>query len=140
MDILEFINRVEGFRDEEIQASNEYYELASYAREIGLSEEIVNKIRDIAADEGGHFRFFETLHSRLQISTAHLQPSTVGKRRFPQTYDDWVSLAYDIKEKDKKIDTWAKVYECLNSIAFDEPDIDDAKRWLVDKAGELGIT
>lgn len=69
-------------------------------------------------------------------------------RPFPQTYGDWVSLAEDIKAKyaDDPVGR-ASVNYNLNIIAREgktvpmeeEADIDEAKRWLVEIAGELGI-
>lgn len=100
----------------------------------------INRKRD-SWGERAYTAVLYVLEARGLIESPSAPPVSqyTGERPFPQTYNDWVGLAYDIKEKDKKIDTWTKVHECLNSIAFDEPDIDDAKRWLVNKANELGI-
>ncbi len=65
-------------------------------------------------------------------------PSQVG-RPFPETYGDWVNLAEDIKAKlPDDPATRACVNFQLQHIAERE-DEDEAKRWLVNKAGKLGI-
>lgn len=62
-------------------------------------------------------------------------------RPFPQTYGDWVNLGMDIKEKSPDITTVAEVNKALISIAEDKPGVaEDAMRYLVQKAGELGIS
>lgn len=65
-------------------------------------------------------------------------------RPFPKTYGEWVNLAEDIKERrpDDPL-TVASVNYNLSLIAHEEEmtpaDVDEAKRWLVDRATELGI-
>ncbi|GAI49713.1 unnamed protein product, partial [marine sediment metagenome] len=51
--------------------------------------------------------------------------------------DDWADLGIDIGVKDPSIKD--EVYSALTKIYENAPDADDAKRWLVAKAGELGI-
>ncbi len=58
-------------------------------------------------------------------------------RPFPQTYGDWVNLAENIKQADPS-DVF-RVNTALESISHDDPTADEDKRWLVKKAGELGI-
>ncbi len=69
-------------------------------------------------------------------------------RPFPKTYGDWVDLSESIKEKypDDPAMRAAASYQ-LGIIAregevepvVEEKDVDEAKRWLTRKAGELGI-
>lgn len=58
-------------------------------------------------------------------------------RLFPKTYGDWTSLAIDIKEKDPSIAV--PVNEALDNILNERTFAEQYKRWLVDKATELGI-
>jgi len=70
-------------------------------------------------------------------------------RPFPETYGDWVNLAEDIKTRyaDDPVDRAAVNYN-LKVIAeedgvtpmVEQSEVDDAKRWLIQKAGELGIS
>jgi len=66
-------------------------------------------------------------------------------RPFPQTYGDWVNLAEDIKAKyyfDDPASRAAVNYQ-LRYIGEETEyptEAREAKRWLVEKAGELGIT
>lgn len=56
-----------------------------------------------------------------------------------RTHGDWLSLGIDIKEKDPS--TQVGVNRALSVIiGQEEGDVDAAKRWLVEKARELGIT
>lgn len=56
----------------------------------------------------------------------------------PKTYGDWSDLGMSIKEKDPSLSD--KVNNALGKISEGTPDADEAKRWLVNKAGELGVT
>lgn len=59
---------------------------------------------------------------------------------FPITYGDWVNLAEDIKaSRPDDAQLWSTVNDRLNAILYETGNIDTAKRWLVEKAGELGI-
>ncbi len=60
-------------------------------------------------------------------------------RKFPKTYDGWVELALDIKEK-MPPGAWSIVNNLLQVIEEGGPEAEEAKRWLIAKAGELGIT
>ncbi len=60
-----------------------------------------------------------------------------GRRPSPKTYGDWVSLAEDIKAKDP--DLSYLVNNHLLQISDNTCEAEEAKRWLVSKAGELGI-
>jgi len=66
---------------------------------------------------------------------------TEYNRPLPQTYGDWVDLAEDIKDKlGDNVEARMEVNKQLGYIAADVDNSETAKRWLVDKAGELGIT
>lgn len=62
---------------------------------------------------------------------------TPSSRPFPQTYGDWVNLAEDIKAKDPSVAFM--VNAALEDISNETEYADPQKRWLVNKAGELGI-
>ncbi len=60
-------------------------------------------------------------------------------RPFPETYGDWVNLAENIKEK-MPPESWNVVNDLLHVISQEEgPVAEEAKRWLMKKAGELRI-
>lgn len=62
-------------------------------------------------------------------------------RQFPQAYTDWITLAEDIKEKlGDDVDARMEVNMQLGHISIEDEDSDNAKRWLVSKAGELGVS
>jgi len=69
------------------------------------------------------------------------QPLDIEQLRpFPKTYGDWVDLAENIKERiPDDPATIATVNYQLNTIAVGESGVEEAKRWLLNKAGELGI-
>jgi len=60
-------------------------------------------------------------------------------RPFPKTYGDWVDLAESIKDK-ADIPVYTETSYKLGIILGNiDGDAEDAKRWLIKKAGELGI-
>ncbi len=66
-------------------------------------------------------------------------------RPFPKTYGDWVDLGMSIKEKAgiSDFETTTLVNRHLINIYDEEQDpgiAQESKRWLTNKAGELGIT
>ncbi len=71
------------------------------------------------------------------------KPLTLKKSSlpFPQTYGDWVELGVSIKEKVGigDFETTTAVNNHLNSIYYSSPGTEESKRWLMQKAGELGI-
>lgn len=56
----------------------------------------------------------------------------------PQTYGDWVDLAEAIKDI-TPLGEWDTVNKPLQTISEEGPGAEEAKRWLVEKARELGI-
>lgn len=62
----------------------------------------------------------------------------VGEGLFPQTYMDYIYLAEDIKTRDP--DIASKVNYNLGLIQRELPGAENAKRWLTNKARELGIS
>jgi len=114
---------------DEGHAYGAYHLLAMRAEEAGL-EHIARLLHGIADDEKRHYEILRQIQS--EFSTTH--------RPFPKTYADWVDLALDIKKKAPELST--EVNECLMAIIGEGTgrDVDDAKRWLVRRAGELGIT
>lgn len=75
---------------------------------------------------------------KFEIAPVEKLPPGGVSRLFPKTYGDWVDLACSIKERDPSPETVTRVNVSLFNIS--EKDDDDAKRWLIEKAGELGIT
>ncbi len=62
-------------------------------------------------------------------------------RLFPQTYGDWVNLAESMKEIEPvNSSDYDEINFELGVIGgFNEGDVDESKRWLMEKARELGI-
>lgn len=58
-------------------------------------------------------------------------------RPYPETYGDWVDLAEDIKEKDPN--SASRVNGAMYDISEETRLAEEQKRWLVEKARELGI-
>ncbi len=58
-------------------------------------------------------------------------------RPFPQTIAEWADLGDDIKRKDAELSRITN--EKVGSIYYNIGDVDAAKRWLIEKSGELGI-
>ncbi len=83
------------------------------------------------------------LEEREEIKLSEEMIEVPLGRSVPQTYNDWVNLGLDIKEK-AGIDDYAitaKVNGHLSHI-YEEEDsaiAQESKMWLVRKAGELGI-
>lgn len=72
------------------------------------------------------------------VSEVRFYPPAIG-RPFPKTYGDWVNLAENIKTATPDLDTQYTANLHLQEIATEGPNQDAAKRWLVEKAGELRI-
>lgn len=70
------------------------------------------------------------------ITTTTGPPAETG-RLFPKSYSDWVDLSEDIKSRDPSIAFM--VNAALGDIADETKHADEQKRWLIGKAGELGI-
>ena len=69
-------------------------------------------------------------------------PPQRAPRPYPQTYGDWVSLAEDIKSREKDQTVWLNVNVALNTIGDEMADAHNvimAKQYITQKAGELGI-
>ena len=148
---------------EERAAAEAYRYRAFYAHEEG-DEVSVKLWQHIAEEEDGHYNEFkdrlaalraeeEDIYREVEVdftpqprfadyaTPGDIQyPPQEAPRPFPQTYSDWLVLAADIKQKEPKLEVWTKVNDCLNYIALDELGVDDAKHWLMEKAGELGVS
>lgn len=61
------------------------------------------------------------------------------QRPSPRTYGDWVDLAEAIKDI-TPLGEWDTVNKPLQTISEEGPGAEEAKRWLIEKARELGIT
>ena len=78
------------------------------------------------------------------VSETRFYPLATG-HPFPQTYGDWVDITEKIKHTNPLDTDLAHVTNFhLSVIGGMEPgmkpvDVDESKRWLVEKAGELGI-
>lgn len=138
MDIKDIID--EAIMDE-IKDRDKYRSLAvkldnrGYHREAGI-------VSGMADDEDGHANLLMTLASSVLILP---EEEPQGGRPVPQTYGDWNNLGEDIKRTAGVDDfkTRAEVNEHLYHISKEDEDPETAqvsKRWLTQKAGELGVT
>lgn len=120
---------------DEDDATADYRALAGIADSLG-HHNIGATLRGIAEDEARHrVRLEQTVKT---LSTLWTPGSTELPRLFPKTYGDWADLGMDIKEKDSSLS--GEVNDALTKIYEEAPGADDAKRWLVRKTGELGVT
>lgn len=133
----------------EILQSGKRYELIGYAVRDAKKElrrgyqhygddHLVIKVFDKSPDERAGLTL-EPEYSESFWVKPEAGPPRPPSRPFPQSYGDWVSLGMDIKEKDPTVGTAAWVNMALQHIADNDEDAEQSKRWLVDKAGELGI-
>lgn len=102
-------------------------------------DHLVIKVFDKSPDERAGLTFESEYSESFWI-----KPEAGPSRPFPDTYGDWVNLGMDIKEKAgiDDVEMTTLVNRHLNHIYEEEQDPDvaqESKRWLVDKAGELGI-
>lgn len=132
------LDLIKGIREQivdEDKAVTKYREMAWSAERLGLASEgeIFRRISEQEATHGGELRaILSRMHWPIKAEEHALS------RLFPKTYGDWAELGADIKETDPN--TSEEVNNALIDIAGDLPGCEDAKRWLVQKAGELGIT
>ena len=133
------INRIKAQIQDEANAVAEYDSIATIATNLNYGN-IANTLRGIAADEVMHRNSLEQILKRLEFTDRWGERKVYGElhRPFPQIYDDWANLGLDIIEKDNRLR--GDVQEHLSTIYLHLPGEDDSKRWLVRKAGELGIT
>ena len=128
-----------------------------YMANVSPNASTAERLRKIAADEDRHKLIVSHLLAelsgegetgqeyteRMEYMLGHRHPSQYpGERHslFPQTYSDWVNLAEDIKQK-MPTESWYIVNDLLQVISQEEgPVAEEAKRWLMRKAGELGIS
>ena len=101
-------------------------------KELGYPKGALCKFREVGTGAIHTFCSLEVL-----VKTRHT-PSPED-RPFPQTYGDWVDLSSSIKEK-TPVGAHATVNNLLQIIHEGGPEAEEAKRWLVKKAGELSIT
>jgi len=104
-------------------------------------------VSGMADDEDRHANLLMTMMRTIKEEPEELK---LGERMievplgrlFPKTYGDWVKLGMDIKEKAgiDDFETTKLVNMALNAIYEEDPSAGDKKRWLTEKASELGIT
>jgi len=114
---------------------------------------LVIKIFDKSPDERAGLTFEPEYTESYWIEGAQKQVSETirrplyaepASRPFPKTYGDWVDLGESIKEKAgiNDFETMAVVNNMLFNIHEEDQDpigAQDAKRWLTEKAQEMGI-
>lgn len=133
-DRYDFINKVRGQINDEEEAGPMYRGMAELANNLGMVSE-GDILTGIARDEDNHHALLTAMLSRLQWP---IKPEEEPMMRlFPKTYDDWADLGIDIKAKDPGVRDEVDTY--LSYIYAGIPEANDAKRWLVRKARELGI-
>ena len=119
--------------EEEIRSQKMYDMMAMDAEAMGMRD-MAGMMRGMASDERKHAQMMGEMHKRMM-------GSGIPDRPVPQTYMDWVDLAEDIKQK-MPPESWYIINNLLLVISQEEegPVAEEAKRWLVTKAGELGIS
>ncbi len=121
--------------EEEEQAYNKYVSLAQRAEAKGM-QQIAAILYDIAQDEIKHAEKLKNLYARYELG-----PKTISPRPFPQTDGEWINLSSNIKDKYSEYDPMkSEVNHQLGIVmSLEEGNVDEAKRWLMQKAGELGV-
>ena len=125
--------------EDEMKAGLEYEHMAMLAeqKDMRITAEL---IRSIAKDENKHYGMLTDIKMLPEAT-----PRPTGYTLFPRTLSDWGLLRDKIVEKypyDAPMRAtvnfqYGKV-ENANSY-YTSNDIDDAKRWLAEEAGRLGI-
>jgi rubrerythrin len=129
----DFLDRLNRQVADEESAVIEYQELAQIADNLGRYS-VGTTLRQISNDESRH----KSLLSGIVKQVSWVSESLRLDRPFPQTYNDWADLGIDLGAKDPSIKD--EVYNKLQAIYNGTSEADEAKRWLVRKAGELGVT
>lgn len=136
--------------DEERYAVQVYKERADVARDDG--DNVTAQLWEhIAEEERGHYNEFKDRLYAIEpmrkyknigggVESVYMLKEESTSRLFPKTYGDWVNLAEDIKAKclDDPVGRSNVNYQ-LQQIAGETKDVAEAKRWLLQKAAELGI-
>lgn len=130
-----FIEDISKQMRDEKSAYDEYQALARFAEGLGHSA-TAKTLRDISEDEKRHHILLGYIVDRLPYISE--LPGKGLERPFPQTYDDWADLGIDVGAKDSSIVD--EVQTALTHIYAKTPEAEEAKRFLVNKAGELGVT
>lgn len=102
---------------------------------IGYEPELTEEEKRSKRVVGGAHEVLDRISQPLDIEGLQHRP-------FPETYSDWVSLGVDIKEKVgiDDFETTTRVNLTLGHIDKDDELAEEAKRWLSNKAAELGLT
>ena len=133
---------------DEAERSQARFKMMAMHEEMMGNPMMANMMKGMADDEDKHIKMMQSMMSGgMMGGTAseeiklggHMMKIPLG-HQFPQAYGDWVDLAENIKEKspnDPVMITDVNYY--LQHIARGTEKADEAKRWLMQKAGELGI-
>ncbi len=134
---------------DEIRDRDNYHELAERLKAAGLPGG-ADTVESIASDENRHAdRLMEISNSVLAKGVTPFPDrglitdtgfASNHDRLFPQNYGDWVNLAEAIKERypDDPVMRASVNYQ-LQQVAEESVEAAEARRWLAEKAGELGI-
>jgi len=149
MDAVKFIKKLKDKVWEEGVAGDTYEGLAREALDLGFGA-AAGELRRIANDEFRHREKLEAMVRGLEVTLetalelAAEEPSCPP----PKTYGDWVNLAADIKDRypdDPVMRATANtalagiLAEEQRSAGWSPESAAEGKRWLMEKAGELGI-
>jgi len=149
MDLMEDIRF---YIKDEKEANETYSRMANDADNAGMHD-TARILRGMAADELRHKEMLEGMYYKPEFGPARepvVEEIKLGGkmievplgRPFPQTYMDWVNLAEDIKDRvGEDLPDYYEANRQLGIIStLEEGNPEEAKRWLTEKAGELGIT
>ena len=144
---MEFASELLKEARDEITARNHYVALAERLRAAGYDEE-ANKVASMAADENGHADILMVMSQQPIgeiILSGHMMEIPITEhhmnRPFPRTDGEWIDLSLNIKEKLTEFDpVRTEVNLHIGVVAgLDEGNEEESKRWLMQKAGELGV-
>jgi len=166
---MSIMDEIKFYIKDEDEAYKTYSRMANDADNAGMHK-TAQILRGMAADELRHKEMLEGMYYKPEfgsvrgktltdeIKEAYEEAKRTGKvtvspfrehRPFPRTYGDWVNLAVDIKDRypDDPV-MRASVNHSLSQILAEEEHAEGwsagstakAKSWLMQKAGELGIS
>ena len=149
---IEMIARIEADIEDEIKARDSYRGLAGRLRagDYVVEARQVSTIADVEDEHANILmtvlRFIKEKPEEIKMSGKMIEVPL--ERPFPKAYGDWVNVAENIKERypDDPVMRASVNYQ-LGIIAREEDvtpvvevkEVEEARRWLMLKAGELGI-
>lgn len=138
-DIHEFANLINEALKDEHSAGDVYRHMA----DIAPNEHFAEALRQIASDEDRHYATLERLWKEPLMAGSSFRYAT--NMNVPCTSAEWEDLGYDIEMKYSGMaNRQMMINEVRHHVAVAtnnaEGNPDESRRWLINTAGNLGIT